>query len=159
MKYSSVTNPSFISEDGQVIKCDVQFDHLPAPVPFIARATDPAQHGKEIFQRAKAGEFGEIAAFVETEETTSDVLSKEEAVLIIANLLNTEAKKRGYDDIVSACSYAAGPNPFQKESLLFLEWRGNVWQKFFKMWAYVENGASQSPRAEELLSVLPPFSV
>lgn len=166
MKYTKVTNPVFISKDGQAIECMVEFDHLSYECPFIARPNDSEAHGKEIFRRALAGDFGPISPFVEespavetASEESENILTKDSAKKLVSDMLDEEARARGYDDIISACSYAAGPNPFQKESLLFLEWRGNVWQKFFKIWAFVENGASPTPTREELLSVLPAFNI
>ena len=42
-------------------------------------------------------------------------------------ILQECADNHRYDDIVSACSYAAVDNPFQAESAAILAWRGNVW--------------------------------
>ena len=45
----------------------------------------------------------------------------------VEDVLQECAAAHRYDDIVSACSYAAVPNPFQEESAAILAWRGNVW--------------------------------
>ena len=49
----------------------------------------------------------------------------------VEDVLQECAAAHRYDDIVSACSYAAVPNPFQEESAALLAWRGNVWS-----WCY-----------------------
>lgn len=45
----------------------------------------------------------------------------------VEDVLQECAAAHRYDDIVSACSYAAVANPFQEESAAILAWRGNVW--------------------------------
>ena len=45
----------------------------------------------------------------------------------VEEVLQECAAAHRYDDIVSACSYAAAANPFQAESAAILQWRGNVW--------------------------------
>ena len=45
----------------------------------------------------------------------------------VEDVLQECAAAHRYDDIVSACSYAAVENPFQNESAAILQWRGNVW--------------------------------
>ena len=45
----------------------------------------------------------------------------------VETILNDTALKHGYYNIISACSYAAGPNPYQAEGLAFLAWRSDVW--------------------------------
>ena len=45
----------------------------------------------------------------------------------VEEVLQEVATAHHYDDIVSASSYAAVPNPFQEESAALLAWRGNVW--------------------------------
>ena len=45
----------------------------------------------------------------------------------VEDVLQECAAAHRYDDIVSACSYAAVANPFQAESAAILQWRGNVW--------------------------------
>lgn len=45
----------------------------------------------------------------------------------VETVLQECATAHRYDDIVSACSYAAVENPFQAESAAILAWRGNVW--------------------------------
>lgn len=56
-----------------------------------------------------------------------------------------------YDDIVSACSYAAVPNPFQDESAAILQWRGNVWA-----WCYglLANPPATLPTLDEFRAAL-----
>ena len=48
----------------------------------------------------------------------------------LTNLMNEKAKEKGYDNILSACSYSYFPNPFQEESTRFFVWRSKTWETF-----------------------------
>ncbi len=50
----------------------------------------------------------------------------------IKALLDKGAQSKGYSDIITACSYASAPNPYQLESQAFVSWQGSVWDAFFK---------------------------
>lgn len=78
----------------------------------------------------------------------------------VQDWLDGAAVARGYDDIVSACSYAAAPNPFQAESLAFITLRGNVWAYCFTEFGKILSGERSLPddigtELSQFLSVLP----
>ena len=56
--------PIFRDPLGESLDLVVKFDHLDFEVPFTARADDPEPHGRDLYARAMAGEFGEVAAYV-----------------------------------------------------------------------------------------------
>lgn len=56
---------------------------------------------------------------------------KAEFIKTIDGILNKVAQSKGYDDIISARSYAGYDNPFRAESEAFGKWSADVWQ-----WAY-----------------------
>lgn len=65
MKFSTVQNPAWANAEHTLIDCVVTFDHLGGePVPFTANPNDTETHGREIFARASAGEFGPVADYV-----------------------------------------------------------------------------------------------
>jgi hypothetical protein len=67
MNYSSVTNPTWADAEHSLIACNVNFDLIgdeSEVVPFTASPNDVEAHGREIFERCVAGEFGPIAAYV-----------------------------------------------------------------------------------------------
>jgi hypothetical protein len=66
MKYTSVTNLSW-SKDKAGINCSVLFERL-GILPFHATQNDEFAHGREIYERCIAGEFGEIADYVFLED-------------------------------------------------------------------------------------------
>lgn len=69
--------------------------------------------------------------------------------------LDAVAQERRYDNIVSACSYAGHPNPYQAEGQAAIEWRGAVWAYATNVWAEVALGTRIEPTVEQLISELP----
>lgn len=65
MKYTTVATPKWANPEHTAIECNVFFDKLGA-LPFTATASDVEAHGKDIFARAVAGDFGPIAAYPAT---------------------------------------------------------------------------------------------
>ncbi len=64
MKLISASNPVFSNVTGSQINLDVQFEEFSTPIPFTACPDDVEPHGKEIFAKALAGEFGIVGAYV-----------------------------------------------------------------------------------------------
>ena len=77
MNYSNIKNPQWVNAENTVIDCVVTFDHIGEPVPFTANPNDSAAHGREIFERCAAGEFGEVAAYVPPPEPVKEVPTTE----------------------------------------------------------------------------------
>ena len=73
----------------------------------------------------------------------------------VQNLLDGEAKARGYDNITTACSYAGAPNPFQVEAISFITWRGYVWAHCYAELEKVMTGVRPMPEIPQFLSELP----
>jgi len=74
----------------------------------------------------------------------------------IQSMLDETAKERGYDSILSLCTYATSAKPkFKAEGQAGVEWRDDVW-----MYCYVEldkvlSGLRTAPTPEELIEELP----
>ena len=92
----------------------------------------------------------------EPEYTVAEIAERNKQMLITAvqNMLDNAAKAKGYDSILSACSYAAYPNPFQAEGQEFVAWRGAVWAKCYEILGEVEAGTRTAPTVSELLAEL-----
>ena len=63
MNYTNVTDPIWANTENTLINCKVTFDGI-GTVPFTANLNDTEEHGRDIFAKAKAGEFGVIAKYV-----------------------------------------------------------------------------------------------
>ena len=75
--------------------------------------------------------------------------------LAVQKHLDDAATARGYDNIVSACSYSASANAFQSEGIAYLNWRAAVWQHCYQVLADVQAGVRAVPTAAELIAELP----
>ena len=76
----------------------------------------------------------------------------------IQSTLDEKAQKRGYDSILSLCTYATSPTAkFSKEGQAGVSWRDEVWAKGYTILDDVESGARAIPTVDELLAELPDF--
>ena len=73
----------------------------------------------------------------------------------VQNMLDATAKSKGYDNILSACSYASVENEFQAESIKFVQWRSACWTKANSVLNDVTAGKIQIPSLTDFLSELP----
>ena len=70
--------------------------------------------------------------------------------------MDKKAQERGYDGIMSACSYATSTdNIFAAEGLACVKWRDAVWRKCYDILAEVKAGTRAIPTAEEVIAELP----
>ena len=60
----SVTNPQWANAEGTAIDVVARFAEIDEDLPFTAVPNDVEAHGREIFARASAGEFGAIDVYV-----------------------------------------------------------------------------------------------
>jgi len=76
----------------------------------------------------------------------------------IQSMLDETAKERGYDSILSLCTYATSTAAkFSAEGQAGVSWRDQVWAKGYSILADVEAGTRSIPTESELLSELPDF--
>jgi|SRR5690554_1155743 len=61
IKILSVRDPKWVDENHTSINCLIRTNTLLGEVPFTASPNDPEPHGREIFAKCIAGDFGEIA--------------------------------------------------------------------------------------------------
>ena len=82
--------------------------------------------------------------------------AKQQLTDAVQRHLDTTAQSRGYDGILSLCSYASSPNPpFATEAAAGLAWRDAVWLHCFGVMAAVQAGQRTIPTEAELLAELP----
>lgn len=73
----------------------------------------------------------------------------------IQNLMDAKAKEKGYDNIVSACSYAGYDNPFRAEGEAYGLWRANCWKYGYEQLALILGGGRDIPTVEAFIQELP----
>lgn len=115
-------NPKF-NADGTI---DLEIEHPDYRwIPFTASSADVEASGRDLYASAIAGEFGEIAPYVAPAPTLDQMI---ESTTAVQKHLDAAAFAKGYDNIVSACSYAGYENEFQAEGESFGVWRAAVWK-------------------------------
>lgn len=89
-------------------------------------------------------------------ETTDQVFIRLQAV--VQQRLDSWAKERGYESILSLCTYATSTvAKFQAEGQRGVEVRDACWQFGYQLLADVQAGEAPIPTDEELLQMLPPM--
>jgi hypothetical protein len=68
LKYAK--NPIWNNATGNAIYLTVRFEEINEDLPFLATSYDSEPHGVDLYNRAKAGEFGVIAPYVAPIEPT-----------------------------------------------------------------------------------------
>lgn len=157
MNYKQIRNPKWANKEHSILDCEVDFDDLVEEfVPFSTTAISTYPYMIDIFQKCVNGDFGTVQEYVEpiVPEPTQEEL-KALFITSVQNLLDTKAEERGYDNIVSACSYAGYNNPFRAEGEAYGIWRANCWQVGYQILAEVEAGTRPMPTIEEVLAEMP----
>lgn len=157
MDYKQIRNPKWANKEHSVLDCEVDFDDLVEEfVPFTVTNIDKYPYVVEIFKRCVNGDFGiiqEYVAPIEHEPTQDEI--KESFIIAIQNLLDSKAREKKYDNILSACSYAGYPNVFRSEGEAFGTWMAMCWQKGYQILADAESGVIGMPTIEEVLAEMP----
>jgi len=73
----------------------------------------------------------------------------------VQTMLDGSSKDRGYDSIISECSYATSTGVFGTEAQVTVNWRDAVWQKVFEIQADIIAQNRTEPTLEELMAELP----
>lgn len=63
----TLADPVYVNAAGTSIDCRVKFAHLSDVVPFTADVADCEVHGREIYRKLVAGDWGPIAPYVPKE--------------------------------------------------------------------------------------------
>jgi hypothetical protein len=81
-------NPVYQNAQGDRIGLIVKFYEIAEELPFAATANDVMPYGVDIYNRAQAGEFGAVAAYVAPEITASQNKFKAESLLAETDWVN-----------------------------------------------------------------------
>ena len=73
----------------------------------------------------------------------------------VQTMLDASAKTRGYDSVISECSYATSTGSFGAEAQVTVNWRDAVWVTVFAIQAEIAAGTKEEPTLDELMSELP----
>lgn len=81
---------------------------------------------------------------------------KQQLTEAVQRYMDTAARSRGYDGILSVCSYInTGNTKFDAEGEACRIWRSAVWAKCYEIMDNVLAGIMEIPTEEELIDMLP----
>lgn len=101
---------------------------------------------------------GDRVEFTTTQQPNYLEKIQEQRIQTIQQHLDAEAKKKGYDSILSAVTYGLDPTSvFYNEAIKFAKWRSQCWETGFSLLAQVRAGEIPVPSETELIGLLPKF--
>ena len=106
---------------------------------------------KDDAQELKDVAIAEKAAIIEEKRLEQIKLTLIETV---QKILDDGAKEKGYDSIISACSYVGSTN-FGDEGRSFLDWRDAVWTYVYQLESDISDDTRTEPTIEEFIAELP----
>lgn len=153
----TASNAEWSSAGHESILLTVKFTEFDDVLPFLARFDDSEEHGRELYKRAVAGDFGPITPYVPPAITPAQF--QQGIVNVVQKRLDDFAKTRGYDGILSACTYATSGVPkFAAEGQYCVAARDATWGALYTLLDDVQAGKWQMPTefadVEPLLPVL-----
>lgn len=105
-----------------------------------------------------------IVTYIVVDKTPDEILEEQNHIIkslvdVVQNHLDTTARTRNYDGILSLCTYATSTHvKFKSEGQAGVVWRDNVWDKCYQVMNDVLNGLRGIPTGEELILELPVFT-
>ena len=130
MNYLEARNPKYANYEHTEINLFVFFEGMSDYMPFTASENDTEPHGRELFNKAVRGDFGEIAAYdgpTREEYKAVDLRRKRDALLrqldiIVSNPLRWNDFSQGDKDALSAYRQSLLDVPQQPDFPDEVEW-------------------------------------
>lgn len=122
-------------------------------IPFGASPNDGEAHGRDIFARAVAGEFGPIAEYVAPVKTPEEI--QRDLTAALDKHIDAIAKAKGYDNRITCAMRAGYVNPWQAECIAFGQWMDQCYAIAIGILGEVAAQTRPVPTAEELIAELP----
>lgn len=154
MQFTKITSPQWADQDHTAINCTVTFSDL-GEVPYTASPTDPIAHSREIFLLASQGQYGAVAPYVASAGPSNEQIIAAFTAAIQLRL-DTFARTRSYDSILSACTYVTSSVPrFAAEAAYCVSARDATWATGYQLLADVQAGNRAMPTVADVMTELP----
>ena len=125
-----------------------------AGVVEIAEPTPPEDYSDDLYYRTEQDAEPYVVYTRKSDEQIIQVM-RSKMMNAVQGKLESAAQAKGYDGIISACSYAGYENPFQAEAIAFGKWRADVWTYCYGQLDKVLTGKRPMPTEEQIVSELP----
>lgn len=147
MKYSASTGGFY---DPKIHRSGIPSDAVEVDKPTYAALLSGQAAGKSI-----TSDQNGAPVLQDPPAPTSDQIVAS-LTMAVQEHLDVEARTRGYDGILSLCSYAQSTNAtFSGEGQAGVVWRDTVWAACYTIMADVKAGRRPVPTAEDLIAELP----
>lgn len=114
----------------------------------VATPIEPVPEGELDIQFTVAPKSQEVYEAVQIRRKTA----------LVQNYLDTTAQEKGYDNILSAVSYAGSGHPvYDSEGVAYKFWRSDCWDAAFAILDAVFAGSRTMPSDTDFLAELPVF--
>lgn len=122
---------------------------------------------QEAEQRLLAAGWGDVTDVLPLENEITDDDLKNAGISAVQNHLDAMARSRGYDGILSLCSYASDTvfkdpiaERFRQEGNAGFNWRSACWSALYELQEQIKNGTKDAPvdidgAISQAISVLP----
>lgn len=145
MQYEYANSPVWANADQTAINLSVKFDDIAQEIPFTASETDTTSHGQELFTAAANGDFGPVGAYVPPGPPSQAQINAQ-IVRDVQDRLDTFARTRNYDGVLSLATYATSTIPkFAAEGQYGVEARDATWATLYQIQADVIAGLRPAP--------------
>jgi hypothetical protein len=78
-----------------------------------------------------------------------------ERIAVVQALMDGEARKKGYDNIINASLRAGYPGPFHDEGVKFASWMDACWAKCYQLMDDYKAGRISKPSVAEVVAMMP----
>ena len=156
--FSNVSFPAVMSED------DIEYvGLLPVtltPQPSFDRRIEKVVELTPVEAEGTWTQQWSVVPLDAAEQAAMALQIQQEIVTATQQRLDDFARTRNYDSILSACTYAADPNPkFAAEGQYCIDARGATWSKLYEILAEVEAGTRPMPSGyADIEPELPPLA-
>lgn len=147
-----IKNLHWNDADQSVMIADVLFEGMETAgyAAFVISSNDVTAHGRDLWAKANAGDYGEIGPYVAPAPEIEDYR------LAIDAHVNATARSRDYNDAATLAGYVASTVPtWTADASAFVAWRDAVWVHTFTELDKVMTGQRPQPSVEDFIAELP----